>query len=56
MLLSLKEKKLLLKLIAKEQRKVFGKEANKEELKSLEEKIRQSMRNEKMNETKPEKL
>ncbi|NJP39351.1 hypothetical protein [Alkalicoccus luteus] len=56
MLLSLKEKKILLKLITKEQRKLFGQGANKEELKSLEEKIRQSMRNEKTNETKPEKL
>jgi UDP-N-acetyl-D-mannosaminuronic acid transferase (WecB/TagA/CpsF family) len=56
MLLSDNEKKLLLKLLKKENKKAFFTGGKDESIDQLIEKIEQSRRNEKTNDTKPNKL
>ncbi|CAM3724842.1 hypothetical protein [Alkalicoccus chagannorensis] len=55
MLLTSKEKKILIRLLKKDRRRLFGGES-KEDIDELLEKLEQSRRNESINETKPSKL
>lgn len=56
MVLTKKEKKLLLRVLKKEKRKVFGLKEKKEDVARLIEKLEQSKRNEQVNEVTPTKL
>ncbi|WP_201745350.1 hypothetical protein [Alteribacter lacisalsi] len=56
MLLTKKEKLLLLRILRKEKNRVFGIKENKEDVHALIDKFEQSTRNEKVNKVKPSKL
>ncbi|MCR6106654.1 hypothetical protein HXA34_10195 [Salipaludibacillus agaradhaerens] len=56
MVLTKKEKKLLITLLRKEKFKLFGSKKNKKEISALLEKMEQSMRNEKINKMTSSKL
>ncbi|ADH99564.1 hypothetical protein [Salisediminibacterium selenitireducens] len=56
MVLTEKEKKLLLKLLKREQMKKFALRQNRKDVKQLADKFEQNLRNQKVNETKPSKL
>ncbi|MCE7793211.1 hypothetical protein K8O68_12360 [Salipaludibacillus sp. CUR1] len=56
MVLTKKEKKLLIRVLKKEKRRVFGSKENKQEISQLIDKLEQSTRNEKVNEVNPSKL
>ncbi|WP_181186059.1 hypothetical protein [Alkalicoccus urumqiensis] len=56
MLLTKAEKKLLKKLVAKEKRRRWFRAGRNDQLSELEEKLDQSIRNERVNSTNPSKL
>lgn len=56
MVLTEKEKKLLLKLLKREKTKKFLLRENRKDIEQLAEKFEQNLRNQKINETKPSKL
>ncbi|WP_280768141.1 hypothetical protein [Salipaludibacillus daqingensis] len=56
MVLTAKEKKLLIRILRKEKRRIFGLKENKKDVNLLLDKLEQSSRNEKVNEVKPSKL
>ncbi|WP_183041034.1 hypothetical protein [Salipaludibacillus neizhouensis] len=56
MVLTDKEKKLLIRVLKKEKIKVFGKKEKKDDVSALLDKLEQSARNEKVNKVKPSKL
>lgn len=56
MVLTKKEKKLLIRVLKKERRRMFGMKENKKDIDQLLDKLEQSARNEKVNEVKSSKL
>lgn len=56
MVLTEKEKKMLVRVLKKERFKVFGVKEKKEDVNRLIDKLEQSTRNEKVNKVKPSKL
>ncbi|WP_199228114.1 hypothetical protein [Salipaludibacillus keqinensis] len=56
MVLTSKEKKMLIRILKKEKRRMFGLKENKRDVDQLLDKLEQSFRNEKVNEVKPSKL
>ncbi|UCZ54874.1 hypothetical protein LGQ02_09075 [Bacillus shivajii] len=56
MVLTDKEKLLLIRLLKKEKRKAFGIKENKKDVQQLLEKLEQNKRNTKVNEVNPSKL
>ncbi|WP_249414001.1 hypothetical protein [Alteribacter keqinensis] len=56
LLLTKKEKQLLIRVLKKERNRVFGMKENKNEVRDLLEKLEQNTRNEKVNKVKPSKL
>ncbi|MDQ0255213.1 putative RNA-binding protein (virulence factor B family) [Evansella vedderi] len=56
MILTKKEKKLLIRVLKKEKMRVFGFKENKDEVNELIAKLEQNVRNEKVNKVKPSKL
>ncbi len=56
MLLTKKEKQLLIRVLKKERNRVFGLKENKDEVRELLDKLEQNTRNEKVNKVKPSKL
>ncbi|UTR09698.1 hypothetical protein MM300_17645 [Evansella sp. LMS18] len=56
MLITKKEKQLLIRLLKKEKRRVFGLKEDKKEINQLLDKLEQNTRNEKVNKVKPSKL
>ncbi|WP_171051698.1 hypothetical protein [Alteribacter natronophilus] len=56
MLLTKKEKKLLIRVLKKERNRLFGSKENKDDVQAVIEKLEQSTRNEKVNKVKPSKL
>ncbi|SES32529.1 hypothetical protein [Salisediminibacterium halotolerans] len=56
MVLTIKEKKLMLRLLKKERRKKFFAKNNVDDVEALIDKLEQNLRNENMNETAPDKL
>ncbi|WP_245579644.1 hypothetical protein [Alteribacter aurantiacus] len=56
LLLTKKEKQLLIRVLKKERNRVFGLKENKDEVRELLDKLEQNTRNEKVNKVKPSKL
>ncbi|MDG5787523.1 hypothetical protein QA612_08445 [Evansella sp. AB-P1] len=56
MMLTKKEKNLLIRILKKEKRRIFGIKENKQEINQLLTKLEQNVRNEKVNKVKPSKL
>ncbi|WP_416149790.1 hypothetical protein ACM26V_01970 [Salipaludibacillus sp. HK11] len=56
MVLTAKEKKMLIRILKKEKRRVFGGKEQKQDVDQLLDKMEQSFRNEKVNTVKPTKL
>ncbi|WP_198520845.1 hypothetical protein [Alteribacter populi] len=56
MLLTKKEKQLLIRVLQKEKSRVFGLKENKSDVQELLDKLEQNTRNEKINKVKPSKL
>ncbi|MFA9556221.1 hypothetical protein ACERII_02775 [Evansella sp. AB-rgal1] len=56
MILTKKEKQLLIRVLKKEKLRMFGIKENKQEIKQLIDKLEQNVRNEKVNKVKPTKL
>ncbi|ADU30205.1 hypothetical protein [Evansella cellulosilytica] len=56
MILTLKEKKLLIRVLKKERKRVFGLKEDKKKINELINKLEQNTRNEKVNKVEPSKL
>jgi len=56
MVLTAKEKKMLIRILKKEKRRLFSSKESKRNVNQLLDKLEQSSRNEKVNEVKPSKL